>query len=113
MVDAVAYRVNKKRIILKESENILISVPPSLFTQDCVIIESPDTVLLKPPSLSLSARLSSDKSLPQTGQRFQFSQVGVSWQMRKPKKCTYPGHRKLYKSHVLIFAYFMLIKNYF
>ncbi|XP_034753994.1 kinesin-like protein KIF20B isoform X2 [Etheostoma cragini] len=44
-------------------------------SQDCVTIESPDTVLLKPPRLSLSARLSSDKSLPQTGQRFQFSQV--------------------------------------
>ncbi|XP_035802508.2 kinesin-like protein KIF20B isoform X2 [Amphiprion ocellaris] len=44
-------------------------------SQDCVTIESPDTVLLKPPSLSLSARLSTDRSLPQTGQRFQFSQV--------------------------------------
>uniref|UniRef100_UPI003AB04F77 kinesin-like protein KIF20B n=1 Tax=Centroberyx gerrardi TaxID=166262 RepID=UPI003AB04F77 len=43
-------------------------------SQDCVTIEPPDTVLLKPPSSSLSARLS-DKSLPQTGQRFQFSQV--------------------------------------
>ncbi|XP_077960906.1 kinesin-like protein KIF20B isoform X2 [Gasterosteus aculeatus] len=44
-------------------------------SQDCVTIESPDTVLLRPPRLSLSARLSADKSLPQTGQRFQFSQV--------------------------------------
>ncbi|XP_078129045.1 kinesin-like protein KIF20B isoform X3 [Sander vitreus] len=44
-------------------------------SQDCVTIESPDTVLLRPPRLSLSARLSTDKSLPQTGQRFQFSQV--------------------------------------
>ncbi|XP_040906538.1 kinesin-like protein KIF20B [Toxotes jaculatrix] len=44
-------------------------------SQDCVAIEPPDTVLLKPPSLSLSGRLSSDKSLPQTGQRFQFSKV--------------------------------------
>ncbi|XP_049455824.1 kinesin-like protein KIF20B isoform X1 [Epinephelus fuscoguttatus] len=44
-------------------------------SQDCVTIEPPDTVLLKPPSLSLSARLSTEKSLPQTGQRFQFSQV--------------------------------------
>uniref|UniRef100_A0A3B4TKX1 Kinesin family member 20Ba n=1 Tax=Seriola dumerili TaxID=41447 RepID=A0A3B4TKX1_SERDU len=44
-------------------------------SQDCVAIEPPDTVLLKPPSLSLSARLSTDRSLPQTGQRFQFSQV--------------------------------------
>uniref|UniRef100_A0A8C4GGY7 Kinesin-like protein KIF20B n=2 Tax=Dicentrarchus labrax TaxID=13489 RepID=A0A8C4GGY7_DICLA len=44
-------------------------------SQDCVTLEPPDTVLLKPPSLSLSARLSTDKSLPQTGQRFQFSQV--------------------------------------
>ncbi|XP_070697167.1 kinesin-like protein KIF20B [Pempheris klunzingeri] len=44
-------------------------------SQDCVTIEPPDTVLLKPPSLSVSARLSTDKSLPQTGQRFQFSQT--------------------------------------
>ncbi|KAM4591248.1 uncharacterized protein kif20ba isoform 2-T2 [Odontesthes bonariensis] len=44
-------------------------------SQDCVTIEPPDKVLLKPPSLSLAARLSADKSLPQTGQRFQFSQV--------------------------------------
>ncbi|XP_076600042.1 kinesin-like protein KIF20B [Chaetodon auriga] len=44
-------------------------------SQECVTIEPPDTVLLKPPSLSLSARLSAEKSLPQTGQRFQFSQV--------------------------------------
>ncbi|KAM4607419.1 kinesin-like protein KIF20B [Polymixia lowei] len=43
-------------------------------SQDCITIEPPDTVLLRPPSLSLSARLS-DKSLPQTVQRFQFSQV--------------------------------------
>ncbi|XP_033996939.1 kinesin-like protein KIF20B [Trematomus bernacchii] len=44
-------------------------------SQDCVTIEPPDTALLKPPNLSLSARLSSEKSLPQTGQRFKFSQV--------------------------------------
>ncbi|TKS86089.1 Kinesin-like protein KIF20B [Collichthys lucidus] len=44
-------------------------------SQDCVTIEPPDTVLLKHPSLSLSARLSADRSLAQTGQRFQFSQV--------------------------------------
>ncbi|XP_024857829.1 kinesin-like protein KIF20B isoform X2 [Kryptolebias marmoratus] len=44
-------------------------------SQDCVTIEPPDTVLLKPPSLSLLARLSSEKCLPQTGQRFQFSKV--------------------------------------
>ncbi|KAM9847987.1 kinesin-like protein KIF20B [Aulostomus maculatus] len=44
-------------------------------SQECVAIELPDTVLLKPPSLPLSARLSVEKSLPQTGQRFQFSQV--------------------------------------
>ncbi|XP_013768908.1 kinesin-like protein KIF20B [Pundamilia nyererei] len=44
-------------------------------SQDCVTIELPDTVLLKPPSSSLSARLSTDKAFPQTGQHFQFSQV--------------------------------------
>lgn len=54
------------------------------FDQDSVTIETPDTVLLKPPSSSLTARLSADKSLPQTGQRFQFSQVGVYWQIGNP-----------------------------
>ncbi|KAF7653079.1 hypothetical protein LDENG_00087700 [Lucifuga dentata] len=44
-------------------------------SQDCVTIEPPDSVLLRPPSSALSARLSCDKSLLQTGQRFQFSQV--------------------------------------
>ncbi|XP_026045704.1 kinesin-like protein KIF20B isoform X6 [Astatotilapia calliptera] len=44
-------------------------------SQDCVTIKLPDTVLLKPPSSSLSARLSTDKAFPQTGQHFQFSQV--------------------------------------
>nr|XP_054606408.1 kinesin-like protein KIF20B [Nothobranchius furzeri] len=44
-------------------------------SQDCVTIEPPDTVLLKPPNLSALARLSSEKFLPQTGQRFQFSSV--------------------------------------
>ncbi|XP_062320105.1 kinesin-like protein KIF20B isoform X2 [Osmerus eperlanus] len=43
-------------------------------SQDCVGIEVPDTVLLKAPRASLSARLS-DKSDMQTAQRFQFSQV--------------------------------------
>ena len=57
-----------------------------LFPQDCVTIEPPDKVLLKPPSLSLAARLSSDKSLPQTGQRFQFSQVSVSGWKKKAIK---------------------------
>ncbi|KAF3841664.1 hypothetical protein F7725_023615 [Dissostichus mawsoni] len=45
------------------------------YPQDCVTIERPDTALLKPPNPPPSARLSSDKALPQTGQRFQFSQV--------------------------------------
>ncbi|XP_041920718.1 kinesin-like protein KIF20B isoform X2 [Alosa sapidissima] len=43
-------------------------------SQDCVAIETPDTVLLKAPTMSLSSRLS-DKSASQTAQRFQFSQV--------------------------------------
>ncbi|XP_053093610.1 kinesin-like protein KIF20B isoform X2 [Pangasianodon hypophthalmus] len=43
-------------------------------SQDCVTIHPPDTVLLKAPRSSLSAR-ASDKSVPQTAQRFQFSQV--------------------------------------
>ncbi|XP_059915754.1 kinesin-like protein KIF20B isoform X2 [Gadus macrocephalus] len=41
-------------------------------SQDCVTMESPETVLLKPPRNS--SRLS-DKSVPQTGQRFHFSKV--------------------------------------
>uniref|UniRef100_W5LV76 Kinesin family member 20B n=1 Tax=Lepisosteus oculatus TaxID=7918 RepID=W5LV76_LEPOC len=43
-------------------------------SQECVSIENPDKVFLKAPRSSLSSRLS-DKSLPQTAQRFQFSQV--------------------------------------
>ncbi|XP_052386593.1 kinesin-like protein KIF20B isoform X2 [Carassius gibelio] len=43
-------------------------------SQDCVAIHPPATVLLKAPQSSLSARLS-DKSMPVTAQRFQFSQV--------------------------------------
>uniref|UniRef100_A0A8C1ZGY9 Kinesin family member 20Ba n=1 Tax=Cyprinus carpio TaxID=7962 RepID=A0A8C1ZGY9_CYPCA len=43
-------------------------------SQDCVAIHPPETVLLKAPQSSLSARLS-DKSVPVTAQRFQFSQV--------------------------------------
>uniref|UniRef100_A0A4W5RQN8 Kinesin-like protein n=1 Tax=Hucho hucho TaxID=62062 RepID=A0A4W5RQN8_9TELE len=43
-------------------------------SQDCVSIEPPDKVLLKAPRTSLSTGLG-DKSVPQTAQRFQFSQV--------------------------------------
>ncbi|XP_034040947.1 kinesin-like protein KIF20B [Thalassophryne amazonica] len=43
-------------------------------SQDCVAILPPDKVLMKPPSF-LSGRLSNDRSLPQTVQRFEFSQV--------------------------------------
>ncbi|XP_017331126.2 kinesin-like protein KIF20B isoform X2 [Ictalurus punctatus] len=43
-------------------------------SQDCITIHPPDTVLLKAPRSSLSAR-ASEKSVPQTAQRFQFSQV--------------------------------------
>ncbi|XP_051724741.1 kinesin-like protein KIF20B isoform X2 [Ctenopharyngodon idella] len=43
-------------------------------SQDCVAIQPPETVLLKAPRSSLSARLS-DKSVPVTAQRFQFSKV--------------------------------------
>ncbi|KPP76650.1 hypothetical protein Z043_103989, partial [Scleropages formosus] len=41
---------------------------------ECIVIEPPDTVLVNAPRTSLSARLS-DKSVPQAGQQFQFSQV--------------------------------------
>ncbi|KAK7142426.1 hypothetical protein R3I94_011945 [Phoxinus phoxinus] len=43
-------------------------------SQECVAIQPPETVLLKAPRSSLSARLS-DKSVPVTAHRFQFSQV--------------------------------------
>ncbi|XP_073725506.1 kinesin-like protein KIF20B isoform X3 [Misgurnus anguillicaudatus] len=43
-------------------------------SQDCVAMQPPETVLLKAPRTSLSARLS-DKSVPVTAQRFQFSKV--------------------------------------
>ncbi|XP_030610287.1 kinesin-like protein KIF20A isoform X2 [Archocentrus centrarchus] len=43
-------------------------------SQDCVTIEGPDTVVLKAPRSCQSNR-QSDKSLPQTAQRFTFTQV--------------------------------------
>lgn len=46
----------------------------SVFWKECVAIQPPETVLLKAPRSSLSARLS-DKSVPVTAQRFQFSQA--------------------------------------
>ncbi|KAG7512938.1 kinesin KIF20B isoform X1 [Solea senegalensis] len=75
---------NSQQSILEEREHLQVYLRIRPFTsaehnstesQDCVSIESADTVLLKPPSVSLSARLSVDRSLPHTGQRFQFSQV--------------------------------------
>lgn len=62
----------------------------SVYLKDCVAIQSPETVLLKAPESSLSARLS-DKSVPVTAQRFQFSQasrpistiVSIDW-LREP-----------------------------
>ncbi|XP_061546729.1 kinesin-like protein KIF20B isoform X3 [Phycodurus eques] len=47
-------------------------------SQDCVSVQPPDTVLLRPPGAPLSARLDSDKadkSFLRTAQRFHFSQV--------------------------------------
>ncbi|KAM9803945.1 kinesin-like protein KIF20B [Neosynchiropus ocellatus] len=44
-------------------------------SQDCIAIEPPDTILLKPPGLSLLTRHSTDGLQPHVGQRFQFSQV--------------------------------------
>ncbi|XP_039640640.1 kinesin-like protein KIF20B [Perca fluviatilis] len=76
--------MNLKHCSIEEKEHLQVYLRIRPFSsaesdngesQDCVTIESPETVLLKPPRLSLSARLSTDKSLPQTGQRFQFSQV--------------------------------------
>ncbi|XP_065111308.1 kinesin-like protein KIF20B isoform X2 [Paramisgurnus dabryanus] len=43
-------------------------------SQDCVAMQPPETVLLKAPRTSLPARLS-DKTVPVTAQRFQFSKV--------------------------------------
>jgi len=45
--------------------------------QDCVTIEGPDTVVLKAPRSSQSNR-QSDKPVPQTAQRFTFTQVPVT-----------------------------------
>ncbi|CAG01032.1 unnamed protein product, partial [Tetraodon nigroviridis] len=43
-------------------------------SQDCVTIEGPETVILKPPR-SCQTNRQTDKSLPQTAQRFSFTQV--------------------------------------
>ncbi|KAL3968227.1 pre-rRNA-processing protein IPI3 [Sarotherodon galilaeus] len=67
----------------EQSENLLVYLRVRPFTaaesgsgeaQDCVTIEGPDTVVLKPPRSCQSNR-QSDKSLPQTAQRFTFTQV--------------------------------------
>ncbi|CAL8319605.1 unnamed protein product [Arctogadus glacialis] len=65
--------------VVKEHLEVYLRIRPfttaesdSTESQDCVTMESPETVLLKPPRNS--SRLS-DKSVPQTGQRFHFSKV--------------------------------------
>uniref|UniRef100_A0A3P9DLC1 Kinesin-like protein KIF20A n=1 Tax=Maylandia zebra TaxID=106582 RepID=A0A3P9DLC1_9CICH len=67
----------------EQSENLQVYLRVRPFTaaesgsgeaQDCVTIEGPDTVILKPPRSCQSNR-QSDKSLPQTAQRFTFTQV--------------------------------------
>ncbi|TNN03421.1 hypothetical protein fugu_000450 [Takifugu bimaculatus] len=69
--------------VLSQSENlqVYLRVRPMTVSetkngesQDCVTIEGPDTVVLKPPRSCQSSR-QSDKSLPQTAQRFSFTQV--------------------------------------
>ncbi|MFT7807231.1 kinesin-like protein KIF20B [Arapaima gigas] len=80
---AVTSNTSQDSSVLLEKEHLQVYLRIRPFTpaeiehgesQGCVEIEAPDTVLLKAPRTSLSARLS-DKSIPQTGQRFQFSQV--------------------------------------
>ncbi|XP_030012289.1 kinesin-like protein KIF20B [Sphaeramia orbicularis] len=75
---------SKENSSLEEREHLKVYLRIRPFTstennngesQDCITIEPPDTVILKPPKSSLSSRLSTDKTLAQTGQRFQFSQV--------------------------------------
>ncbi|XP_054654960.1 kinesin-like protein KIF20B isoform X2 [Dunckerocampus dactyliophorus] len=70
--------------ISEESEHLKVYLRIRPFTttetqngesQDCVSMDPPDTVLLRPPSAMLSGRVSADKPLPHTAQRFQFSQV--------------------------------------
>uniref|UniRef100_A0A3B4GJK0 Kinesin motor domain-containing protein n=1 Tax=Pundamilia nyererei TaxID=303518 RepID=A0A3B4GJK0_9CICH len=65
----------------EQSENLQVYLRVRPFTaaesgsrEDCVTIEGPDTVVLKPPRSCQSNR-QSDKSLPQTAQRFTFTQV--------------------------------------
>ncbi|TMS01444.1 Kinesin-like protein KIF20B [Larimichthys crocea] len=66
-----------------QSENLQVFLRVRPFTaaesdnagsQDCVTIEGPDTVVLKAPKTCQSNR-QNDKSLPQTAQRFTFTQV--------------------------------------
>lgn len=67
----------------EQSENLQVYLRVRPFTaaesgsgeaQDCMTIEGPDTVVLKAPRSCQSNR-QSDKSLPQTAQRFTFTQV--------------------------------------
>ncbi|KAJ3610947.1 hypothetical protein NHX12_023037 [Muraenolepis orangiensis] len=66
-------------VVVKEHLDVYLRIRPfttaerhSGEAQDCVTLESPETVLLKPPGTSL--RLS-EKSVPPTGQRFHFSKA--------------------------------------
>ncbi|KAL0983730.1 hypothetical protein UPYG_G00131980 [Umbra pygmaea] len=77
------HSLDTEGICLEEPEHLQVYLRVRPFTssehengesQDCVSIEPPDTVLLKAPRTSLSARLS-DKTVPQTALRFRFSRV--------------------------------------
>ncbi|XP_029383575.1 kinesin-like protein KIF20A [Echeneis naucrates] len=75
--------VPEQDTIKSESENLQVYLRVRPFTltesgngesQECVTIEGPDTVVLKAPRSCHSIR-QSEKSLPQTAQRFSFTQV--------------------------------------
>ncbi|XP_063048336.1 kinesin-like protein KIF20B [Engraulis encrasicolus] len=73
--------MSHNQIVEKEHLKVYLRIRPFTSSetengesQDCVATEPPDTVVLRAPKMSMSARLS-DKSVSQITQRFQFSQI--------------------------------------
>ncbi|KAM6897547.1 kinesin-like protein KIF20B [Xenentodon cancila] len=102
--------------VQSQSENLQVYLRVRPFTavennnaesQDCVTIEGPDTVVLKAPRSCPSNR-QSDKSLPQTAQRFTFTQVfGPEASQRKVFESSVLGlvQDVLHGGNCLVFTY--------
>ncbi|XP_035002284.1 kinesin-like protein KIF20B isoform X2 [Hippoglossus stenolepis] len=100
-----------KGVVQSQSENLQVYLRVRPFTanesgngesQECVTIEGPDTVVLKAP------RSCQSKSLPQTAQRFSFTQVfGAEASQRRVFECSVRGlvQGVLEGGNCLVFTY--------